>query len=77
MLLLITIVLTLVIFAALIVMAGIKGFFKGASDEFRRQHGVISRMFRKMKAHHLWRSHKKKAGLPKEGAQDVDSEFTR
>ncbi|MBO4657592.1 MAG: hypothetical protein J5639_07455 [Bacteroidales bacterium] len=77
MLLLLFIIFTLLIFAVLIVLAGIRGFFKGAGEEFKRQHGVLSRFFRKMKAHHLWRSHKKKKGLPKEGAQDVDSEPTR
>lgn len=74
MLILITIIFTLVIFAGLIVLAGIKGFFKGASDEFRRQHGVLTRMIRRFKARRLRRAHKKKTGLPKDDVQDVDSE---
>lgn len=77
MLILLIIIFTLVIFAVLIVLAGIRGFFKGAGEEFKRQHGVLSRFFRRLKAHHLWRSHKQKAGLPKEHAQDVESEPTR
>lgn len=77
MLILLIIIFTLVVFAVLIVLAGIRGFFKGAGEEFKRQHGVLSRFFRRLKAHHLWRSHKKKAGLPKEHAQDVESEPTR
>jgi hypothetical protein len=75
MLILIITLLTLAIFAALIVIAGIKGFFKGATEEFRRQHGVISRMLRRLKARSIWRKRRKSAkGLPKEGAQDVDIE---
>ena len=74
MLLLFTIIFTLAVFAVLSVLAGVKGFVKGASEELRRQHGVLSRMFRKLKAHRLWRVHKQKAGLPKEHAQDVNVE---
>jgi len=74
MLLLFTIVFTLLVFAVLIVLAGIRGFFKGATEEFQRQHGVLSRLVRRLKAHRLWKVHKKKAGLPKEHAQDVDVE---
>jgi hypothetical protein len=75
MIILTIILITLVVFAALIVIAGIKGFFKGATEEFLRQHGVITRMIRRMKARSIWRKRRKSAkGLPKEDAQDVDVE---
>ena len=67
---------TIAVFVVLIVIAGIKGFFKGATEEFIRQHGVITRMVRRLKARSLWRKRRKSAkGLPKEDAQDVDSEI--
>jgi len=65
---------TIAVFVVLIVIAGIKGFFKGATEEFIRQHGVITRMVRRLKARSIWRK-RRKAGLPKEDAQDVDSEI--
>ena len=67
---------TIAVFVVLIVIAGIKGFFKGATEEFIRQHGVITRMVRRLKARSIWRKRRKSAkGLPKEDAQDVDSEI--
>lgn len=75
MIILTIILVTVVVFAALIVIAGIKGFFKGATEEFLRQHGVITRVLRRMKARSIWRKRGKSAkGLPKEDAQDVDAE---
>ncbi|MBR0533083.1 MAG: hypothetical protein IJK19_00135 [Bacteroidales bacterium] len=73
MLILIITIATLIVFAALIVLAGIKGFFKGATEEFHRQRGVWTRMMRKLKARSIWRK-RRKSGLPKEDAQDVESE---
>lgn len=67
---------TIAVFVVLIVIAGIKGFFKGATEEFIRQHGVITKMIRRLKARSIWRKRRKSAkGLPKEDAQDVDSEI--
>ena len=75
MIILTIILITLVVFAALIVIAGIKGFFKGATEEFLRQHSAITQALRKMKARSVWRKRRKSAkGLPKEDAQDVDVE---
>ena len=65
---------TLAVFAVLIVLAGIKGFFKGATEEFHRQRGEWTRMMRRLKARSIWRK-RRKAGLPKEDAQDVESEI--
>ena len=73
MLILIITIATLIVFAALIVLAGIKGFFKGATEEFHRQRGVLTRMMRRLKARSIRRK-RHKAGLPKEDAQDVESE---
>ena len=64
---------TLAVFAVLIVLAGIKGFFKGATEEFHRQRGVWTRMIRRFKARSIWHK-RRKSGLPKEDAQDVESE---
>lgn len=75
MVILTVILVTLAIFAVLIVIAGIKGFFKGATEEFIRQHGVITKMVRKLKARRIWKQRDKSAaGLPKDGAEDVESE---
>lgn len=49
MLTLLLIIGTLAVFSVLIVIAGIKGFFKGAAEEVERQHGVLRGMFAKLK----------------------------
>ena len=76
MLILIITLFTLAVFAVLIVLAGVKCFFKGATEEFHRQHGVLTKMFRNLKARGIWRSrHKSAKGLPKDDAQDIDPEL--
>jgi hypothetical protein len=76
MLILTIIIVTVAIFVTLAIIAGIKGFFKGVGEELMRQHGVITRVLRKLKARNLWRKRRKSAkGLPKEGAQDIDAEI--
>jgi len=75
MLILITLLVTIALFVVLIVIAGIKGFFKGATEEFLRQHGVLTKMVRKLMAKRIWKNRKKEArGLPKEDAVDVEVE---
>ena len=75
MLILIITLITVAVFAILIVLAGLKGFFKGATEEFHRQRSIWTRMVRRFKASSIWRKRRKSAkGLPKEDAQDVESE---
>lgn len=75
MVILTVILVTLAVFAVLIVIAGVKGFFKGASEELVRQHGVLTKMARNFKARRIWKSrHKSAVGLPKEEASDVEPE---
>ena len=75
MLFLIVSLITVGLLVLLILMAGIRGFYQGASEEFKRQHGVITRIIRKMQElHPPRRKSKPSARIPKEGAEDIEPE---
>ena len=75
MLFLIVSLITVGLLVLLILMAGIRGFYQGASEEFKRQHGVITKIVRKLQEMHpSYRKRKSSSSLPKDGAEDIEPE---
>ena len=75
MLFLIVSLITIGLLVLLILMAGLRGFYQGASEEFKRQHGVITRIIQKVRElHPSRRKSKNSPSLPKDGAEDIEPE---
>ena len=75
MLFLIVSIITIGLLVLLILLAGIRGFYQGASEEFKRQHGVITKIFKKLsEMYPMRRKRRPSASLPKEDAEDIEPE---